>query len=187
MYGEGRNLRYLIGFGLVIVLLFIVIFMIIRGGGQESDVPETKRTLVSFANESNFTVTQTIVGPITAAQTHDEVEINVTNSAATINAIKGCNGNLVDSRSYPMTTDAFSEFLNALDKAKFTEGNTDKELVNDKGYCSTGQRYILKFTKVPTKSNASGLPAAAVPRPTRVTLTLRTACSRPKSLTTPRL
>lgn len=145
MYGEGRNRRYFIGFGLVIVLLFLVIFMIVRGGGDEAKVPEAKRTLTSYANESNVTVTQTIIGPITAEETHDEVQINVTNSQTTIDVIKGYDGTVVNSAGYPMTTESFREFLNALEKARFTEGDTGEELKNDKGYCPTGQRYIFEI------------------------------------------
>lgn len=145
MYGEGRNYRYIIGFGAVIVLLFLVIFLILRGGGNESKVPESKRTLISYATDDNVTVTETIVGPITAAENHAEVQIRVTNTGSTIDMIKGYDGNVVNSRSYPLTTEGFREFLNALDKAGFTKGNTDKKLANDKGYCPTGQRYIFEI------------------------------------------
>ncbi|CAN5192266.1 hypothetical protein BH09PAT3_BH09PAT3_1470 [soil metagenome] len=145
MYGEGKNWRYLIGFGLVIVLLFIVIFMIIRGGNDDSaKVPVTERELTSYVSDPNVTITETVVGPITAAQNHDQVQINVTNSTATIDIIKGYDGNVVNSRSYPITTAAFSEFLSSLEKADFTKGNTDKELADDEGYCPTGQRYIFE-------------------------------------------
>lgn len=145
MYGEGRNLRYLVGFGLVILLLFVVIFMIVRGGGDSAKVPETKRELISYAEETNVTLTQTIIGPVTAAQNHDEIEIIVSNSSSVINLIKGYEGQVVNSASYPMSTTSFREFLSALQKAKFTEGKTDKELQDDTGYCSTGLRYVYEM------------------------------------------
>ena len=146
MYGEGKNWRYLIGFGLVIVLLFAIIFMIVRGGGDNNGkVPETKKTLISYASDDNVTITSTLIGPVTAPQNHNEIQIEVTNSQATVNIINGYDGNVVNSRSYPLTTEAFSEFLSALDKAKFTEGNTDEALRNDEGYCATGQRYVFEI------------------------------------------
>lgn len=143
MYGEGRNWRYLIGFGLLIVLLFIIIFMIMRGGNDKPKVPETQRELTSYVTDPNVSITETIIGPITAAQTHDQVDIEVTNSTASIRVSRGYDGNVVSSRDYPVSTEAFSEFLSALDHAGFTEGNTDEKLKNDKGYCAAGQRYIF--------------------------------------------
>ena len=146
MYGEGKNWRYLIGFGAVIVLLFVAIFIIINSGGDgKGKVPETKKTLTSYTNNDDITVTSKTVGPITAAVNHHEVEINVTNTNATINIIDGYDGNVVNSRSYPLTTEAFGEFLSALDKAEFTKGNTDEALRDDSGYCATGQRYIFEI------------------------------------------
>lgn len=146
MYGESKNWRYLIGFGLVIILLFFIIFMIVRGGGSsEGKIPETKKELTSYADSSDAVVTSRLIGPITAAQDHYEVEINVSNSQATVDLISGYDGNVIDSRSYPLTTEAFREFLSALDKVGFTKGNTDEALRNDQGYCPTGQRYIFEM------------------------------------------
>lgn len=143
MYGEGRNLRYLVGLGLVIVLLFVIIFMIVRGGGDDK-VPETRRELTSYVEDTTFTVSETIVGPITSADQHSEIQIQVTNQAATIEVSKGYDGNVVKSNTYPITTNGFAEFLNALDKVGFTKGNTADNLKDDKGYCPTGVRYIFE-------------------------------------------
>lgn len=147
MYGDGSKWRYLIGFGLVILLLFVIIFMIVRGGGGDDrgKVPETKKTLVSYATNDDVTLTSTLIGPVTAPQNHNEVQIEVTNSQATVNVMNGYDGNIINSRSYPLTTEAFTEFLSALDKAKYTEGDTDEALRNDDGYCATGQRYVFEI------------------------------------------
>lgn len=147
MYGEGRNWRYIIGFAAVIILLFVIIFMIVKGGGGDSKgkVPETQKALTSYSNNDDITVTAHTIGPITAPENHNEIEINVTNTQATINIINGYDDNIVNSRSYPLTTEAFSEFLSALDKAGFTNGNTDEKLKDDSGYCATGQRYIFSI------------------------------------------
>jgi hypothetical protein len=146
MYGENKNWRYILGFAAVIVLLFIIIFMIVRGGGDnKSEVPETKRDLVSYASEENFRVTQTVISPITAAQNHDQIQITVNNSSANIDLIKGYEGNVIANRSYPMSVESFREFLSALDKANYTRGNTDEKLRDDRGYCSTGQRFVYEI------------------------------------------
>ena len=145
MYGEDRNIRLFVGLGLVILLMFVVIFLIINhgsDGGDKGKVAETKKELTSYVNDSDVTVTQSIVGPIRAIQNHNQMEINVTNSSVTANRINGYDGNVVGSLNYPMTNASFSEFLNALNRAGFTSGITDEKLQDDQGFCPTGNRYI---------------------------------------------
>lgn len=144
MYGERRNLRYFIGLGLVIVLLFVVIFMIIRGGGEEGKVPEAERELTSYADDSDAAVVFTTIGPVVAPQDHSEAQIVITNSDSSIDVMQGFDGNVINSQSYPMTTSAFGEFLHALDRAGYTEGNTAEDLKDDRGFCPTGSRYIFE-------------------------------------------
>lgn len=142
MYGEDRQWRYFIGFGLVIILLFIIIFIIVNHGGSNK-VPTTQRSLPSYSNDDKASVRLTTVGPIVAEQNHTQTQITVSNSSSTIEISRGYNGNEVASRSYTSSPAAFSEFLQALNKAGYTHGNTDESLANDAGYCPTGSRYIF--------------------------------------------
>lgn len=146
MYGENRSWRYIIGFALVIVLLFFVILLIMHhtSAPKTGEVPATQHALTSYADDDNVTVVEHVVGPINAADTHDEVEVRVTNSTTTLDVVKGYDGNVVGTRTYPMSNASFGEFLAALDKAGFTSGNTDSALKDDSGYCATGQRYIFE-------------------------------------------
>lgn len=142
MYGEGRNIRYLLGIGIVIVLLFVVIALIMRSG-NDNKVPETKHELTSYVSDPNFSVGETIIGPITAESDHNEIDITVSNSQATIDIIQGYDGNVINSKSYPMTENGYSEFLASLQKAGYSEGDTQADKKNSEGYCPTGDRYIF--------------------------------------------
>lgn len=142
MYGEDRQWRYFIGFGLVIILLFVIIFIIVNHGGSNK-VPTTQRSLPSYSDDDNASARETIIGPIVAEQDHTETQITVSNTSSTIEVTRGYNGNEVTSRSYTSSPAAFSEFLHALDKAGYTHGNTDESLANDQGFCPTGNRYIF--------------------------------------------
>lgn len=145
MYGETRNWRYFIGFGVLIALLFVIIILIVNhGNGNKGEVPETKKTLLSYVNDDNFEVSETIISPITASQNHDQVKITISNRQANFEMAKGYEGNVVSSKSYDLSTSGFGEFLSSIDKAGFTKGNTDAELKDDRGYCPTGQRYIFE-------------------------------------------
>jgi hypothetical protein len=144
MYGRG-SLRYFIGFGLTIFLLIFAIILIVHHGGGKGKVPETQKVLTSYADDSGAAVKETLVGPINAQSQHDEVQITVTNSSTTFELDKGYDGNAVKTKVYPMDQTSFAEFLYALDRAGFTVGNTtDDKLKDDRGYCSTGTRYIFE-------------------------------------------
>ena len=143
MYGEGRNIRFFVGIGLVIVLLFVVIALIMRSGGGDK-VPETKRELISYVDDDNFSVTLTTIGPSTAAQNHHQSQIIVSNQTASMEVSQGFDGNVIKTADYPMTTNAFGEFLSALNQAGYTKGSTAEDLKDDRGYCPTGQRYIFE-------------------------------------------
>lgn len=146
MYGEDRNYRFIFGLGAVIILLFVAIFLIVRSGGSdEAEVQETKRELTSYVGDPNVSIVQTTIGPINAPSEHGEMQISVTDTATTIDFFSGYDGNVVASRTYPHSSAAFSEFLHALEKFEYTEGNTDEALADSKGYCPTGNRYIFEI------------------------------------------
>lgn len=154
MYKDKRNWKYFVGFGLLVVLLLITIFLIVRGGGGDENnreanngqpaVSDQMRKLTDYYNDDSVTISQTIVGPIVAAENHYELKVNVSNTSATIETIQGYDGNVIRNKSYPTSTASFSEFLNSLERAGFTNGNTDPTLRSDEGYCPTGNRYIFE-------------------------------------------
>jgi len=141
MYGEDRRLRYLIGFGLVALLLIVVIILIMTSGGGKP--PVAKHEFTDYATDSTVSVSETIIGPIVAAQNHAEATITIDNNSARVTKTQGYANDEIASAQYPMSNDSFTEFLAALDKAGFTNGNTDASLADDKGYCPTGERYIF--------------------------------------------
>lgn len=141
---ERKHYGYLVGFLIMIVLLFLLIILIVNHkGSSKNKVDSTQQTLTSYADKSGVTLSEVIVGPINADQSHTNVHIDINNTSTYASVAQGYTGNVTNSYSYPMTTDGFREFLAALDKAGFTKGDTAANLKDDKGYCSTGQRYIF--------------------------------------------
>ncbi len=144
MYGSGRGLRYFLGFLVVILVLFLLIVMIVRSGNNSAKkVEKTQATLMSYVNNPAITVTQTTIGPVQAAQNHDQATITVSNSSSVMTIYKGYDGSVVDTKSYPMNVASFGEFLKAIDRAGYTRGDTPAELKDDRGFCPLGSRYIF--------------------------------------------
>ncbi len=135
------NLRYLIGFLGAITILILIIVLIVRGGGNNApqlvDLADytTSSSQVVFIND----------GPVSASQTHDVVKITVNQSETTIDVIKGYEGQVVDSRTYPMNPNSYAAFLLSLKHANFNLGDTNSNLSDERGYCPTGDRYVYQL------------------------------------------
>jgi hypothetical protein len=144
MYGSGSSLRYFAGIGLTIILLIFLIVLIVGHGGGKGKVPVTQKALVSYTNDDSAAVRETIDGPVNDAQDHNELQITVTNTNTTFQLLKGYDGQVANTQLYPMSTTSFNVFLNALDHANFTKGNTNTSLTGPRGYCPTGDRYVFE-------------------------------------------
>lgn len=136
-------MRYIIGFLLAIGLLIFVFVLILRGGGDEA-TPQTQTKMIDYANSSVY-VQFTIKGPVAADQTHNEARITVSNVESTMEVFKGYEGNLIRSQSYANNPTAYADFLAALEVSGYTIGNKDKKFTDDRGYCPTGNRYIMQI------------------------------------------
>jgi hypothetical protein len=134
------NMRYLIGFLGVIAIIILIIVLFVRGGGPETPA-------IDLADYTTDTSEVVLIndGPVSASQTHDVVKITVNQTEATINVIKGYEGQVVASKSYPMNPNAYAAFLLSLKHAGYTIGNENADLKDERGYCPTGDRYVYEL------------------------------------------
>lgn len=138
-------MRYLIGLILSIAVIVFIIIRLLIGGGGDTTTSEAPQSLASYAN-SDVTVRYTIDNPVQAAQTHNDIIIDVGNAEAVLTITKGYNGEVVRTKSYPTGVEAYETFLLALDRTgNFTNGNTDPALRDERGYCANGNRYIYQI------------------------------------------
>jgi predicted PurR-regulated permease PerM len=143
MYGFYRY-RYLLGFTALGVLLIALIILIISGGSKTNKT--LPKTLDSYSN-TDAEVSLTIVGPITADQLHQSINITISNSTSTYEQLQGYQGQVTNLQTFPNNVNSFTEFLFALERAGFTDGNKSTALQNDQGYCPLGDRYIFELTQ----------------------------------------
>ncbi len=137
--------RYFIGFVATIGLIILLIVLLFHGGGKPK-VVITPKTLDSYAT-TDATVSMTIDGPINANQDHQQIRILVNNQDATFQHIQGYQGNVVNQQNFANNVDAYTNFLFALLRTGFTQGNNSKLLADERGRCPLGDRYIFELTE----------------------------------------
>lgn len=138
-------MKYFIGFLITIGLIILLIVMLFGGGGDDKKkVPSAGKTLYSYAT-TDAEASLVIDGPIVSNQEHEQVKITVNRNNVTYEAIKGYKGEVRDMKTFANTEAAYDNFLHALSRAGFTQGNNDAALKDEKGYCPQGNRYIYEF------------------------------------------
>lgn len=137
-------MRYFIGFLITIGLIIILIVLLLGGGGGGPKKPKTTKSLADYAS-TEAEVRLTIDGTINADQTHEQVRITVNKNDTTYEEIQGYQDTVVNSQGYANNESSYSNFLYALGHAGFTQGDNNKQLANEKGYCSLGSRYIFEL------------------------------------------
>lgn len=141
---ELRGLRYFIGFIVVIGLLIFLIVLIFGGDGDSKKVPESSRTLSSYA-KTDSEVSMTVDGEENSATDHRQIVISVDKGHVLYQVNAGYDGKVIDSRTYPNSTASYEAFLLALEHANFTKGDLNHKNSDPRGYCPLGQRYIFEL------------------------------------------
>ncbi len=136
-------MKFIIGFLVTIGLLIVVFILIFRGGGNDAAV-QTEKKMTEYANSSTV-VSLTTEGPVNANQIHKQIKVSVSSTETTVEVFQGYEQNLLSTKSYANNTAAYSDFLRALDINGFDNGDKDKALADERGYCATGTRYVMSI------------------------------------------
>jgi hypothetical protein len=138
-------MRYLVGFLLAIGLLIILIIMLVSGGNK-GQVPQTAKTLDSYA-ATDAAASMVIDGPINAAGEHQIIRITVDRENVTYEELRGYDGSVTEMHKFSNSENAYDVFLHALRHAGFTQGDTSSKAGDEKGYCPLGERYIFQLVQ----------------------------------------
>ena len=137
-------MRYIVGFLIALGLIVLVFILILKTFNSSSNVkPPTP--LISYAG-TNVEAELTIAGPITADQTHQALQIIVSQNLNTINIIHGYQGTVTQTQTFPNNQAAYAVFLRAIDIAGFSQGGQPNATANDqRGYCPEGNSYVYQI------------------------------------------
>lgn len=141
-------LKYiLISLGVIILIIFgIVIFN--RGGTENAPTPgNVKKSikLSDFITKENSSVESNVSGAINALENHRAIQIIITPTTRTINVYSGYNGQVIKTKTYNNTQNAYGEFVTALGRAGFTRDRKIDANVNPEAICPTGSRTHYKL------------------------------------------
>jgi hypothetical protein len=135
-------MRYFLGLLVALGLIILIVFLMFGGG--KSKIGVATKPLESY-NGDNDAVRLTIDGPVNADQDHMGLQITVNNSDVVYEQLQGYQDSVVNQQTFSSNQQAYNVFLRALDLAGFTRGNPAKDLSNEQGYCSLGDRYIFEL------------------------------------------
>ncbi|HUY85076.1 MAG TPA: hypothetical protein VMU97_01015 [Candidatus Dormibacteraeota bacterium] len=139
-------MRYFISFLIALGLLFLVIFLLFRGGGKPAAPQLTARALAGYAT-SNAEAVMTIDGPVNSVQNHQQIRVTVSRDTVTYEQLQGYSGDVVNVQQYANTSDAYAAFLLSLARAGYTNGDNNPKARDERGFCPLGDRYVFQFTQ----------------------------------------
>lgn len=145
------RLRYIIGFGiglLILGLLFIGILRFIGGGdANEANQPvnEGELVLIDYANTPNSVVSYMVDGEINSEEEHRSIMINVSKDSRTLNVYQGYTGNVIITKSYSNNETAYRQFLYALERSGMDQKKDNPDLENEQGVCPEGNRFTFEL------------------------------------------
>lgn len=135
-------MRVIVGILITVGLIVLILFLLLSGGNSGPTIKPLR--LIDYAH-SNSAAQLIIDGPIVANQNHNEIKITVSPQSVDFTLYNTYEQQTINSQSYPNNERSYSVFLQALQHAGFTKGNTDKTLVDERGFCPSGIRDIYSF------------------------------------------
>jgi hypothetical protein len=146
-------MRYFVGFLVTVGLIIVLVVLLLTGGhsGNGSkqiqttgEKPRTTSELAAYADTD--AVTQLVIdGEINSDQQHTALRISVGREDVSFEQIQGYEGTVVNRQTYANNQNAYSNFLYALGRAGFTQGESNPKFANEKGFCPLGHRFILQL------------------------------------------
>lgn len=138
-------MRYFIGFLVTIGLIIVLIVLLFSGHGEKSKPLPQAKLLPDYAS-TDAVARLTIDGKINANEDHDAVRITVGKNDVTYQHIQGYEGTVVDEQTFTNNENAYSNFLFALGREGFTNGNKNSGIVGEeKGQCPLLKRYVFEL------------------------------------------
>ncbi|HET9721942.1 MAG TPA: hypothetical protein VFP32_02840 [Candidatus Saccharimonadales bacterium] len=125
-----------------VILIAVAIF----GGGKPAPVNPLK-PLPDYAT-TDATVSVTTDGIVNGDEMHRQIRVTISSTQRSVDVIQGYSGQVISSKDFYNSGDAYSVFLKALNNSGFLLKSKNSKIPSDPaGYCPLGERYILKLNQ----------------------------------------
>ncbi len=141
-------MRYILGFLGIVIVGILAIVLVTSGGDSKpaSDAKESvKKVVLTDYISGDSSVRFTTEGVINAQEEHRSIRVTITPTRRSVEILKGYNYEVESSKVFSNSQAAYDEFLHALQTAGFTRRKEKPLQEDEKGVCSTGNRYIYEL------------------------------------------
>lgn len=131
----------------IVIVVIVAIISIARsflGGSSDPSVVSDEGEKALLNTSTTRSVRLTTRGPLVASENFRSTVIEVSPSERSMTVFTGYIGDVLDSREYSNTHQAYEQFVYALNKANMMRGNSSEEKEGDddiRGVCATGYVY----------------------------------------------
>lgn len=149
---DNYNTRRLISIAVVVIIIAVAVFglifaanLLFFSGGNNGLAPAITYESDLLSTTANRAVRMSVRGPIVADENFRSYQIEITPNSRSLIVYTGYLNQTVSNESLGNDVPAYTQFVYALDKAKFMNANVLTGSNNDtRGVCATG--YLYEFT-----------------------------------------
>lgn len=131
----------------IVFILFVfgwIIFSIDWGGSTSQEERIEKEVKISELADTDASVRLQMNGAINSNKEHRQIWITVNNQFASIDVLRGYEGDVLKSKTFSNNTDSFTKFLAALEDSNFDKTRDYRGGQTEIGACPLGKRYIFE-------------------------------------------
>ena len=137
---------------LVIVTIVAIIALVSIGrailGGGQNQVADNSASKALLNTELDRSVRMTVRGPIVANENFRSYQVEISPIGRRMTTYKGYVGEVINVSRLTNTADAYTELVNALQRAGFTKtAELSQEANNTEGVCATGRLYTFELMR----------------------------------------
>jgi hypothetical protein len=143
-------MRYIFGFILFLLLIVVGLIFIFRGNNKKPVVTPNAPVVLALPDyaTTDATVSMVVDGRVNGEDAHRAIRVTVGRDSRNLEIIQGYSGRVIDTHSFPNTTDAYDVFLRSLNNSGFmTKQKNTKAPADPRGLCPDGFRTILTLNK----------------------------------------
>lgn len=133
-------------FGLLFLLFIGGMVYFITGSSREGRTTEQPETVSVTSLGTSRSVRMTVYGPVVASEDRVSYVITVSPSSRQIQTYRGYDGAAVSDERFAGSSEAYKQFVYALERAGFDKTRTINPPTDDgTGACAAGKRYVFEI------------------------------------------